>query len=269
MNGRFYVNNQGYHLFSGEYFESEILNRKWWGTGDPQLYQNHCCTEEEIDGMVRFFALIRRMGLIGTTGSGAAEIQAAQERLQTELPAEIIAFYTALDGAYDYVCNRKNQTLMKPDELFIRDGVLAFAYTGKRKKRHLGIGLTERHLFVEPEPGEAWEYELCLESFCELMIEMAAITAISRLPERVYFRLRGEEQRSLNACEEMEKFLEPLWKRYDGYFNCYNAVMVNEETQSLAWMRGTDIRIGAQKPEVITAFKELRGEEGYYGEKPF
>lgn len=33
-------------------------------------------------------------------------------------------------------------------------------------------------------------------------------------------------------------------------------------------MNGIHNRIGARSPEVITAFKKLRGEKGYYGERP-
>lgn len=271
MYGKFFVDNSGKTLFEGKYSKSEILSETLYPYSYPQLYWNHTNTDNEIEKMSEFITLMRKM-----TGEVASditeEISIAEQRLEISLPNEIKALYLAVEGEQSTVLHDpKYFTLMDTKEIFVNNNVLAFAQKGKRKKKYIGLGLKECHLFfLDSKEGSEWEYEHCMPSFCEWMIETAAIAAINRMPVKCVLKLKGYPTRELKCCELLEKEAVDIWQRYEGYYNIDNAVLINEQESSVAWLRSTglysDIFIGAKSYDIIEKYKTIRKPEGISNE---
>ena len=120
-------------------------------------------------------------------------------------------------------------------------------------------------------PGSGWEYEYCMESFCEMMIQGAAMEAVSKMPFHGVYKIKGYPARQLHATELLEESFQPLFVRFDGYYNRYCSVMLNQDTRTIAWLRTgefySDIQIGSYDSEVLEQFKKIRGEDGYVGKE--
>lgn len=110
-----------------------------------------------------------------------------------------------------------------------------------------------------------------MESFCEMIIEYVAIQAIDRMPFCGTYRIKGYPIRELRGCELLEESLQSLFIRFDGYYNWSCAVMLNQNTKTIAWLRVgefySDIQIGSYENDVIEQFKKIRGEDGYTEKK--
>ena len=266
MYGKYRVEMQGEKIFEGVYFPDEILNESRGGR-PPQVYQNHTNCQEEIENMVRFIEIVSKMLGLQKNETANREIETAEDRLGIELPDAVRALYLAVDK--DYVLTGSKRRLLKPEELFVKDNVLAVLCHGKRKKVYLGIDLTEPHsmLWEESIPDAVWEYEYCMESFCEMMIQSAAVEAIGKIPVNGTYRIKGYPARELHAPELLEESFQPLFVRFDGYYNRYCAVMLNQDTKTIAWLRVgefySDIQIGSYDGSVLEQFKKIRGEDGY------
>lgn len=265
MNGKFFVDNQGDKLFDGEYFESEILNKTFYGQPFPQLYQNHANCTEEIENMVTLIKKVRHILNIEITDDYSKELQITEKRLDIELPHFLKQFYIAKGMNTNLITTvsvtaLKKEYYFEPKEMYIENNILVFSSIGKRKKSYLGIDLTEKHLMIK-ENGNNWEYEECLESFCELMSEKAIISAINMMPFNKRLRIKGKELSELNPLPYLENKFNCLWQRFEGYYNQYNSILLNETDKSIAWLRTGcnfgDILIGAVNPEIIEQFKKI------------
>ena len=106
-----------------------------------------------------------------------------------------------------------------------------------------------------------------MESFCEMMIQSAAVEAIGKIPVNGTYRIKGYPARELHALELLEESFQPLFVRFDGYYNRYCAVMLNQDTKTIAWLRVgefySDFQIGSYDGSVLEQFKKIRGEDGY------
>lgn len=270
MYGEYRVDMQGNKIFEGEYFTSEILNKAGNGR-PPQLFQNHANCQEEIDNMTKFIEIVSQMLDLQKNENAANNIEQAEKRLHLKLPETVKALYLAVDK--DYILTGTKRRLLKPEELFVKDNVLAVLCHGKRKKTYLGIDLVEHHslLWEESVPDSVWEYEYCMESFCEMIMQTAAMEAIGRMPISQCYRLKGYPTRELNACALFEESFQPLFVRYQGYYNWSCSIMLNQETKTIAWLRAgefaSDIQVGSKNPDVIEQLKQIRGENGYAEKK--
>ena len=266
MYGEYTVDMQGRKVFEGEYFRDEVLNERR-GDKPPQVYQNHANCREEIENMVRFMETASQMLGLQKCETAEKDIETAEKRLGVRLPDMVRALYLAVDKDYELTGSKRR--LLKPEELFIKDNVLAVLCHGKRKKVYLGIDLAKPHsmLWEESVPGSGWEYEYCMESFCEMMIQGAAMEAVSKMPFHGVYKIKGYPARQLHATELLEESFQPLFVRFDGYYNRYCSVMLNQDTRTIAWLRAgefySDIQIGSYDSEVLEQFKKIRGEDGY------
>lgn len=259
MYGKFFVDNQGDKIFEGEYFESEILNQKFYGKPYPQLYQNHTNCNEEIENMVVLIKKIRNILDLDDKSNCDSEL----ENLDIEVPECVRQFYKSKGKNTGLFTNisvsmTKNEYYFQSDELYTENNILVFSSAGKRKKKYLGIDLKEKHLMIK---DKEWEYEECIESFCELMSEKAVISAINMMCFHEKFRIKGKELSELNPIKHLENKFSDLWQRFDGYYNRYNSILINEENKSIAWLRAGshfgDILIGSQNKDIIEKFKEI------------
>ncbi|MDE5946359.1 MAG: hypothetical protein K2G63_03485 [Oscillospiraceae bacterium] len=259
MYGKFFVDNQGDKIFEGEYFESEILNQQFYGKPYPQLYQNHTNCKEEIENMIILIEKIRNMLDLDDKSDCDSEL----ENLDIEIPECVKRFYKAKGTNTGLVTSipvslTKSEYYFQPDELYIENYILVFSSTGKRKKKYLGIDLKEKHLMIK---DKEWKYEECMESFCELMSEKAVIFAINMMPFHERFRIKGKELSELNPIKHLENKFSGLWQRFEGYYNRYNSILINEECKSIAWLRAGshfgDILIGSKDKDTIEKFKEI------------
>ncbi len=175
MYGKYKVDMQGKKIFEGEYFQSEILNERYNDEGLPQLYQNHANCQEEIENMIRFIEIVSQMLHLKKSENVIEDIEKAEGRLRIKLPDVVKALYLVVDKDKILIGNKCR--LLELEELFVKDNVLAVLCRGKRKKVYLGIDLAVHHsmLWEENKTDSSWEYEICMESFCEMILEYVAI----------------------------------------------------------------------------------------------
>ncbi len=267
MYGKYKVDMQGKKIFEGEYFQSEILNERYNDEGIPQLYQNHANCQEEIENMVRFIEIVSQMLHLKKSENVIEDIEKAEGRLRIKLPDVVKALYLVVDKDKILIGNKCR--LLELEELFVKDNVLAVLCRGKRKKVYLGIDLAVHHsmLWEENKTDSSWEYEICMESFCEMILEYVAIQAIGRMPFCGTYRIKGYPTSEISACELLEESFQSIFIRFDGYYNWSCAVMLNQNTKTIAWLRTgefySDIQIGSYESDVIEQFKKIRGEDGY------
>lgn len=265
MNGKFFVDNHGEKVFEGEYSESEILNKQFYGKPFPQLYQNHTNCIEETENMVSLIKKIRNILNIEKTDDYNEEIQKAEKRIGIEFPDCLKKFYSAKGKNTGLITSvqvtaLKKEYYFEPQEIYTENNILVFSSTGKRKKSYLGIDLKENHLMIKEKDSE-WEYEECLESFCELMSEKAVISAINMMPLNERFKIKGKELSELSPVPALENKFSGLWHKFEGYYNRNNSILLNEERKSVAWLRAGcnygDIMIGSADDEIIRQFKKI------------
>ncbi len=282
MYGKYYIDDsysgKNPNYFEGEYLESDVVGN---AGGIPILRANHACGEQETAEMTEFLGIITDM--LGLKGKGCAEqdIKEAEERLKIMLPAEVKAMYTAFDGNYKFVLDSKDWKLLSPAELTLGNGTivngppeetivrgktLVFGRQGRTKALYTGLNLEDRHIyrsFNYNDKDEWYPLEDWKESFCDMMIEGAALTAINKLKCKGYFKITGKEGKGLGMDRRIASSLLSLADVYEGYHKPYSTIMVNKEKKTVIYIRqfliGGDMYFASDDAEEMKKFRLLRG----------